>query len=96
MKITVLNTAGSHKPADVLAIGVFEGEKPKIQNILGEKKFRKDMESFLSNKFPTTRCEFKPTPSYFDTLLELADFISNTFWLCKSLRNHFFKNRLKI
>ncbi len=48
--------------------------------ILGEKKFRKDMEFFLSNKFPTTHCEFKPTPSYFDTLLELADFISNTFY----------------
>ena len=48
--------------------------------VLGEKKFRKDIEDFLSNKFPTTCCEFKPTPSYFDVLLELADFVSNTFY----------------
>lgn len=39
MKITVVAGRDSHKPADVLAIGVFEGEKPKIQNLLGEKKF---------------------------------------------------------
>lgn len=47
---------------------------------LGEKKFRKEIEKFLSDEFPKTRCLFKLTPSYTDILLELADFISNTFY----------------
>lgn len=47
---------------------------------LGEKKFRKEIEKFLSDEFPKTRCLFKLTPSYLDILLELADFVSNTFY----------------
>ena len=47
---------------------------------LGEKKFRQEIEKFLSDQFPSTHCVFKLTPSYTDTLLELADFISNTFY----------------
>lgn len=47
---------------------------------LGEKKFRKDIEHFLLTEFPKTHCTFKLTPSSTDTLLELADFISNTFY----------------
>jgi len=45
-----------------------------------EKKFRHDIEKFLSDEFPLTRCTFKLIPSYTDTLLELADLISNTFY----------------
>jgi len=48
--------------------------------ILGEKKFRKEIECFLSDSFSSTHCAFKLTPSYADILLELADFISNTFY----------------
>ena len=46
----------------------------------GEKKFRQEIDKFLSDEFPSTNCVFKLTPSYMDTLLELADFISNTFY----------------
>ena len=47
---------------------------------LGEKLFRKSVESFLKQTFSDTNCIFKATPSYMDTLLELADFVSNTFY----------------
>lgn len=38
------------------------------------------MDKFLKNKFSGTRCSFLPTPSYLDILVELADFVSNTFY----------------
>lgn len=47
---------------------------------LVERGFRKDIENFLKVKFSETNCIFKMTPSYLDILLELADFISNTFY----------------
>ncbi len=48
--------------------------------ILGGKNFRKNIEEFLKIQFPYTTSIFKMTPSYRDILLELADFISNTFY----------------
>lgn len=48
--------------------------------IFGEKRFRKEIESFLVDELLLTHCVFKLTPSYADVLLELADFISNTFY----------------
>lgn len=47
---------------------------------LGERHFRKDIEEFLKSEFSGTDCIFKMIPSYIDILLELADFISNTFY----------------
>jgi hypothetical protein len=47
---------------------------------LGEKKFQKEIEDFLKQEFSGTGCTFKAVASYMDTLLELADFISNTFY----------------
>lgn len=47
---------------------------------LGEKVFRKDMENFLASQFSGTTGCFKATPSYMDTLVELADFVSNIFY----------------
>lgn len=47
---------------------------------LGEKVFRKEIEDFLKKQFPSTISIFKATPSYMDTLVELADFVSNTFY----------------
>ena len=47
---------------------------------LGEKKFRREIEKFLFEQFPKTDCLFKLTPSYLDILVELADFVSNTFY----------------
>ncbi|MFH0857517.1 MAG: hypothetical protein V1848_02085, partial [Candidatus Magasanikbacteria bacterium] len=47
---------------------------------LGEKKFQKDIEIFLLNQFSSTNCIYKATPSYLDVLVELADFVSNTFY----------------
>ncbi len=47
---------------------------------LGEKKFQKEIEDFLKNKFFNTVCIYKATPSYLDVLVELSDFVSNTFY----------------
>lgn len=47
---------------------------------LGEKKFQENIEDFLQTEFPKTVCSFRPTSSNKDILLELADFISNTFY----------------
>jgi len=47
---------------------------------LGEKIFRKEIENFLKKQFASTISTFKATPSYMDTLVELADFVSNTFY----------------
>ena len=47
---------------------------------LGEKVFRNSIEDFLKHEFSQTNCLFKATPSYMDTLVELADFVSNIFY----------------
>jgi hypothetical protein len=47
---------------------------------LGERTFRSEIEDFLEHEFPETDCIFKPVPSYMDILVELADFVSNTFY----------------
>ncbi|MDD2657015.1 MAG: DUF3800 domain-containing protein [Patescibacteria group bacterium] len=47
---------------------------------LFEKKFKKEIDNFLKNKFSNTNCIYKPVPSYLDVLVELADFVSNTFY----------------
>lgn len=60
---------------------------------LGEKKFQKEIENFLKDQFSSTNCIYKATPSYLDVLIELADFVSNTFY--KEYQNdssHIFKD----
>lgn len=47
---------------------------------IGAYKFQQNIELFLKKKFSDTKCFFLPTPSYIDTLVELADFVSNTFY----------------
>jgi len=47
---------------------------------LGRKIFINDIILFLKNNYPKTIFAYKPTPSYQDILIELADFISNTFY----------------
>lgn len=47
---------------------------------LGAHQFQHDIEQFLKKEFSTTDCSFLPTPSYIDILVELADFVSNTFY----------------
>lgn len=42
--------------------------------------FQRDIDQFLKNEFPNSCCSFIPTPSYLDVLVELADFVSNTFY----------------
>ena len=48
--------------------------------ILGEKRFRENIMQFLADHFPNTDIHFHQPASYQDILLELADFISNTFY----------------
>lgn len=48
--------------------------------VSGAKLFQQDMDGFLQNEFAGTKCSFLPTPSYLDILVELADFVSNTFY----------------
>lgn len=47
--------------------------------VFGQKQFKNDIEAFLKKEFLGTICVFHMTPSYLEILLELADFISNTF-----------------
>ncbi|MBI5254814.1 hypothetical protein HY932_03500 [Candidatus Falkowbacteria bacterium] len=47
---------------------------------LAEKKFQKEIDKFLKNKFTSTHCVYKAVHSYLDILVELADFVSNTFY----------------
>lgn len=47
---------------------------------LAEKKFQKEIDKFLKNEFPKTQCIYKVVHSYLDVLVELADFVSNTFY----------------
>ncbi len=48
--------------------------------ISGAEHFQQNMDSFLKNEFSGTHCSFLSTPSYLDILVELADFVSNTFY----------------
>lgn len=54
--------------------------------ISGATQFQEDIDDFLKNEFPDTLCNFLPTPSYLDVLVELADFVSNTFY--KNYQQH--------
>jgi len=47
---------------------------------LVEKKFKKEIEEFLKKEFTRTHCVYKTVHSYQDVLVELADFVSNTFY----------------
>ncbi len=47
---------------------------------LAEKKFKKEIEEFLKKEFTTTYSIYKTVHSYQDVLVELADFVSNTFY----------------
>jgi len=47
---------------------------------LAEKKFQKEIDKFLKNEFSKTKCIYKTVHSYLDILVELADFVSNTFY----------------
>lgn len=53
--------------------------------VSGEKLFQQNIDNFLKNEFSGTHCSFLPMPSYLDILVELADFVSNTFY--KEYRN---------
>ena len=46
----------------------------------GANNFQKNIDNFLEKEFTGTDCSFVPTPSYLDILVELADFVSNTFY----------------
>lgn len=48
--------------------------------ILGKKKFHKNMLSYLGQCYPNTVFQFQFLPSSSNILLEIADFISNTFY----------------
>lgn len=47
---------------------------------LAERKFQKEIDKFLKNEFSNTNCVYKAVHSYLDVLVELADFVSNTFY----------------
>lgn len=48
--------------------------------ILGLSQFFQSIGEFLQEAFPKTICTLQLTPSSMDVLLELADFVSNTFY----------------
>lgn len=47
---------------------------------LGAQQFQREIEQFLKKEFSNTACSFLSVPSYADVLVELADFVSNTFY----------------
>lgn len=47
---------------------------------LGANQFQKEIEQFLKKEFSSTKSAFLLVPSYVDVLVELADFVSNTFY----------------
>lgn len=60
---------------------------------LAEKKFQKEIDSFLKKEFSKTNCVYKTVPSYLDVLVELADFVSNTFYKeYQKNSNHIFED----
>jgi len=60
---------------------------------LAEKKFQKEIDKFLKNEFSNTHCVYKAVHSYLDVLVELADFVSNTFYKeYQTESNHIFEN----
>jgi len=63
--------------------------------ISGEKLFQQNMDNFLKSEFSNTQCSFLPTPSYLDILVELADFVSNTFYKDYQQENNSVFNKLK-
>jgi len=48
--------------------------------ILGKKKFQENILSYLKQCYPNTRFQFLSLPSSSNILLEIADFISNSFY----------------
>ncbi|MBU0597354.1 DUF3800 domain-containing protein [Patescibacteria group bacterium] len=50
------------------------------RGLIGAWKFQEKMNRFLENEFIGTDSRFYMTPSYLDVLVELADFVSNTFY----------------
>lgn len=60
---------------------------------LSADKFQKEVGKFLKNEFTNTACDFSLIPSYFDILLELADFISNTFYKAYQTNNESIFNK---
>src|SRR3989338_3247742 len=65
--------------------------------VFGADKFQQNMELFLKEEFFPTKCIFLSTPSYMDVLVELADFVSNTFYKSymqdKDLFDHHFLDK---
>ncbi|KKR55032.1 MAG: hypothetical protein UT91_C0005G0033 [Parcubacteria group bacterium GW2011_GWA2_40_23] len=48
--------------------------------IPGRNRFQQNIENFLRTNYSDIFCSFLPTPSYLDTLVELANFVSNSFY----------------
>jgi len=48
--------------------------------ILGKRKFQENILSYLKQYYPNTIFQFRLKPSSSDILIEIADFISNTFY----------------
>ncbi|MSU75369.1 MAG: hypothetical protein EXS55_02545 [Candidatus Magasanikbacteria bacterium] len=61
---------------------------------LGTNHFQKEIEQFLEKEFTHTECIFSPVPSYADILIELADFVSNTFYKAYQVDDQNIFNRL--
>lgn len=62
--------------------------------LAGANNFQKNIDNFLENEFSGTDCYFLPTPSYLDILVELADFVSNTFYKAYQLDEKTVFNKL--
>jgi len=58
---------------------IIDSRKHK-NSVLGKEQFRKNILAFLKNRYPNTSVRFEQQASTTNILLEIADFISNSFY----------------
>jgi hypothetical protein len=77
----MLRTLFEHLQLDAYKEVVITVDNRKTkEGMLGKQKLQEHLLGYLAEYYPSTRVEFRFVPSASDILLEVADFISNTFY----------------
>jgi len=61
-------------------VSIIVDSRKHKRGVLGKKQFQNNMKYFLKNWYPNTISNFDMQPSTSNILLEIADFISNSFY----------------
>jgi len=65
---------------EYIKVNIVIDSRKKKGGKIGSLEFKKELKSFLENNFRKTQFSVNTPPSSSDILIELADFISNTFY----------------